>query len=95
MLFDTHAHLNAPAFASDLDRVLARAQSKAVSQLVVVGYNLASSRRAVALARRYPGRLYAAVGIHPHDAEQADKASVAAIRDLAAAPGVVAIGETG
>ncbi len=95
MLFDTHAHLNAPAFASDLDRVLARAQSKTVSQLVVVGYNLASSRRAVALAQRYPGRLYAAVGIHPHDAEQADAASIAAIRDLAAAPGVVAIGETG
>ena len=95
MLFDTHAHLNAPAFAPDLDRVLARAQSKTVSQLVVVGYNLASSRRAVALARRHPERLHAAVGIHPHDAEQADAAGVAAIRDLAAEPGVVAIGETG
>ena len=95
MLFDTHAHLNAPAFVSDLDHVLARAQSKTVSQLVVVGYNLASSRRAVALAQRYPGRLYAAVGIHPHDAGEADTANVAAIRALAAAPGVVAIGETG
>ncbi len=95
MLFDTHAHLNAPAFARDLDQVLARAQSKTVSQLVVVGYNLASSRQAVALTRRYPERLHAAVGIHPHDAEQADAAGVAAIRALAAEPGVVAIGETG
>ncbi|MAG35138.1 MAG: hydrolase TatD [Dehalococcoidia bacterium] len=95
MLFDTHAHLNAPAFAGDLDQVLARALSKSVLQMLVVGYNLASSHKAVALARRYPERLFAAVGIHPHDAEQADTASVAAIRALATEPGVVAIGETG
>ena len=95
MLVDTHAHLNAPAFSKDCDQTIVRAQAAAVTQMVIVGYDLASSRRAVRLAQRYPGRLFAAVGIHPHKAAQADANAVTALRALATEPGVVAIGEIG
>lgn len=95
MLFDTHAHLNAPAFDHDLKQVLARASSKTVSQMIVVGYNLASSARAVSLAQCFPKQLFAAVGIHPHEAWEANQEGVAIIRELLREPCVVAIGETG
>ena len=57
------------------------------------GYDLASSRAALELARN--GEVDASAGIHPHVANQADDATWAAIVELAALPEAVAIGETG
>jgi TatD DNase family protein len=94
-LIDTHAHLDHSQFAQDLDQVLERAAAAGVSQMLTVGCDLESSRRSVALARRF-AQLYAAVGIHPHDAPQADAAGLEALRRLLASePKVVAIGEIG
>src|SRR5207302_1612542 len=66
-LFDTHAHLQFPEFAADLDGVLARARTAGVTQLVTVGTDVETSRAAVELAARDPD-IFAAVGVHPHDA---------------------------
>jgi TatD DNase family protein len=93
-LVDTHAHLMDPAFSSDLADVIGRAHDAGVSAMLLVGYDLATSRAAVELARSVPGTR-AAVGIHPNSASEASPADFAAIEDLAAAPEVVAIGETG
>ena len=94
-LIDTHAHLDHSQFAEDLDQVLQRAEAAGVSQILTVGCDLVSSRASIALARRYP-QLYAAVGIHPHDAPQADAAGLAELRRLLADnPKVVAVGEIG
>ena len=93
-LVDTHAHLMDAAFDSDRDSVLARASSAGVAALVVVGYDLPSSRAAVELARRVPWAR-ATVGIHPNSAAAASDEDFAAIAQLARAPEVVAIGETG
>src|SRR5207237_226900 len=94
-LFDTHAHLQFPEFAADLDDVLARARGAGVTQLVTVGTDVETSRAAVELAARDPD-IFAAVGVHPHDAAQADEDALAEIERLAhASPKVVAIGETG
>src|SRR5207249_3677031 len=93
-LFDTHAHLHFPEFADDLDAVLARARAAGVRHMVTIGTDVPSSRAAVALAAREPD-VWAAVGIHPHEASLADPAQLAEIERLAAAPRVVAIGETG
>jgi TatD DNase family protein len=93
-LVDTHAHLMDAAFGVDRDAVLERARQAGVSAMLLVGYDLATSRAAVELARRLPGTR-AAVGIHPNSANEATSADFAAIADLAAAPEVVAIGETG
>src|SRR5579885_2966511 len=63
--------------------------------LVDPGWDLPSSRTAVDLAAQHPGRVFAAVGIHPHDASTATEEALAELRQLAGRPGVVAIGETG
>jgi len=91
---DTHAHLNDKAFTEDLDEVITRAVSGGVTDIIVVGYDLASSEHAVRLSRDY-GPLWAAVGVHPHDAPQADAAGLARIAMMAQATKAVAIGEIG
>jgi TatD DNase family protein len=94
MLFDTHAHLHDPAFAGDRAAVLERARRAGVGLMLAVGTDPATSREAVALAAAH-GDVYAAVGIHPHDAAAADAAALADIGALARAPKVVAVGEIG
>ncbi|MBI3977253.1 MAG: TatD family hydrolase, partial [Chloroflexi bacterium] len=94
LLIDTHCHLNNPQFATDLPAVLARAREAGVAVILVPGYDLPSSRRAVELADRY-SQLYATVGVHPHDAKELDAAALAELRRLAAHPRVVGIGEIG
>ena len=95
MLFDTHAHLHFPEFSEDLPAVFERARLAGVRWMLTIGTDLESSRRAVALAEAHPDT-YAAVGIHPHDAAQADELALAALGDLArSSPRVVAMGEMG
>ncbi len=90
---DSHAHLQAEAFAGDVDAVLAAARTAGVERLLVPGWDLPSSQAALAFARRH--RLPAGAGIHPHVASGADDATWAALREVAVMPEVVAIGETG
>jgi TatD DNase family protein len=82
-------------FDSDRDAIIAAALEAGIGQIVVPGMDVETSRAAVALAARYPGRVFAAVGTHPHDAATLDAEALGAQRELAAAPGVVAIGEIG
>jgi len=94
-LIDTHAHLDGNRFADDLDAVVARAEANGVATILTVGCDLESSRAAMAIAARYP-EIYAAVGIHPHDAVTVDADALAELRRLAeTGTKVVAIGETG
>ncbi len=93
-LVDSHGHLNADRFEDDVDTVLETARAAGVERLLVPGWNVASSERAVRLAERHPW-LHAAVGVHPHDAAKVDEDGWARIVELAAHPSVVAIGETG
>jgi len=94
MLIDTHAHLDFPEFEGEIDAVIARAAQAGVTRIITIGTSLESSRRAVALAERHPA-IYAAIGIHPDAATQAQPGALDALRELAASPRVVAIGETG
>jgi TatD DNase family protein len=92
--FDTHAHLDDPAFAQDLPAVLERAEAAGVTRIVTIGTDLDSSRQAVALADQY-APLYAAVGWIPTNAPQAPEDVRPDLRTLARHPKVVAIGEIG
>jgi TatD DNase family protein len=94
MLIDTHVHLNNSDLAADLPGVLERAEAAGVGQFIVVGYDLASSERAVRLAASDP-RLFAVVGVHPHDAEHWNDDAAIQLRRWADNPRVVAIGEIG
>ncbi len=94
MFIDTHAHLTAREFDADRDDVIARAREAGVSLVINPGTTLADSRRAIELADKH-AMVYAAVGIHPHEARTADKESLRAIEELSTHPKVVAIGEIG
>jgi TatD DNase family protein len=93
-LVDSHCHLQADRFEGDLDLVVGGARLAGVERILVPGWDVASCRRALELVDRFPW-LNAAVGIHPHDAANADDEAWAAIVELAAEPRVVAIGESG
>jgi len=92
--YDTHAHLDYPDFAADLAEVIARAQAAGITKIISIGTDLESSRRAIQLAEKFPG-VFAVVGWHPSDAEQAPDDLRPALRELARHPKVVALGETG
>ena len=94
MIVDSHAHLNHEDLADEVEEVLRRAEAAGVGAVVVVGYDLPSSRRAVELAERLP-QLAAVVGLHPYEAGRAGEAEIRAIADLARSPRVGAIGEIG
>jgi len=93
-LTDSHAHLDFPQFSRDRAAVIARARQAGVVAILNVGTDLASSRAAVALAQEHDF-IYAAVGVHPHDAKTVTPALLDELRDLARQPKVVAIGEIG
>jgi TatD DNase family protein len=92
-LVDSHAHLQADAFAGDWQAVLDGARLAGVEQLLIPGWDLPSSIEAVRLAGL--AGVEASAGIHPHVASGADDETWAAIVELADDPAVVAIGETG
>ena len=71
MLIDTHAHLDFPDFANDLEDVLRRAEEGDVRRVITIGTSIESSRRAIELAEKYPS-VYAAIGVHPSHADEAE-----------------------
>jgi TatD DNase family protein len=94
MLIDTHAHLDDDRFDTDRDEVVARAAAAGVSTIVAIGTTAENSRRVLDLARRYQG-VFAAVGIHPNNAAQAQPGDWDSIVEMAQNDRAVALGETG
>lgn len=93
-LTDTHCHLDFDRFDADRPEVLTRARAAGVARILIPGIDLPSSRRAVKLAETDP-ILFAAIGVHPNDSLTWDAQTIPSLRDLAANPKVVAIGEIG
>lgn len=89
---DVHCHLQLEQYANDDTEIIERMREESVAG-VVVGIDLESSKRAVALAERHE-HLYAAVGLHPNQADD-EMYDISYYRSLAAHPKVVAIGECG
>jgi TatD DNase family protein len=94
-LVDSHAHVQMRQFNSDRAQVIAAAFAAGVAQMVTPGVDVETSQRAITLAEQYPGRIFAAVGTHPHDATTLTDEALAQQRELARSPHVVAIGEIG
>lgn len=91
---DTHAHLDFDQFAGEEDVVLKRAAQAGITRLINVGTTLERSRRSVELAQQYT-TVWAAVGIHPHDAGDIDEVACKELAKMSVNPKVVAIGEIG
>lgn len=94
-LIDVGANLANAAFARDLDTVLAHAFAAGVGGIVVTGSSVASSRDALAIAKKRPGKLWSTAGIHPHHASDCDDAAIAALRTCLDDPSCVSGGECG
>ena len=93
-LIDSHCHLNAERFAGDEAAVLDRARDAGLERILVPGWNVASSRRALELVDAFDW-LDVSVGVHPHDAAKVDGGGWREIAASATDSRVVAIGETG
>ena len=93
MIFDSHAHYDDEAFDGDRDALLSRLPERGVCAVVNCASGLASARKSLALAGRYP-YLYAAVGVHPQELDK-ERPDPALLAELAADKKSVAIGEIG
>jgi TatD DNase family protein len=94
MLFDTHAHLNAVQYEEDLQEVIDRALKEGVTNIVVVGFDRPTIKRAIELAEQYDF-IYASVGWHPVDAIDMKEDDLKWLEEMALHPKVVALGEMG
>lgn len=93
-LFDSHCHLTSAAFADDLEAVVERAAAAGVGRWVTIASCADDARAACKLV---DGRrnAWCTAGCHPHEADRAGPSVIAELREIARAPHVVAIGETG
>jgi TatD DNase family protein len=89
-MIDTHAHLD----PSSAEEVLARARAAGVDRVVTVATSIDGARSALGLADVDPG-VFAALGIHPHNAASPDAGRLDELRELLGSPRAVAVGETG
>ena len=94
LAFDTHCHLQDPAFDHDRPAVLRRAQEADVAGMLLCGYDRDSNMQALAIATRHPA-VFAAVGFHPHEAGQVSAGDLETLAVLASRDDVSAIGEIG
>lgn len=99
MLIDTHAHLNFKDYERDLNKVIKRAVAAGVGKIICVSSNIADSERAIEIAKKFPGIVFAAVGIHPQQTDPGNTTTlnnqIVRLENLAKQKEVIAIGECG
>lgn len=93
-MIDSHCHLNDPDLLLDLEGVIARAREAGVEEIIVPGYDLESSIKALEISKSHEG-IYALVGIHPHEAATYDEAMERKLESLLLEEKVVGLGEIG
>jgi len=93
-IFDSHCHLDDRSYKRDINNVLERAQSAGVNRMMTIGINKRTSEIAVSLAQSHD-RIYASVGVHPHDVENCNEAILEELVELAKNKEVRAWGEIG
>lgn len=94
ILFDTHAHYDDSKFDDDRDEVIMKAYHSGVGLIINAASDVETARTSINLAKKYDF-IYAAVGVHPHEAESFDEKTAEIIEKLASEEKVVAIGEIG
>ena len=95
MIFDTHIHFNDDKLYSNLDEYIKEARDKGVEKFLCVGWDIDSSKKAIEIAHKYKGIIYAAVGIMPTEHKSYNENSILELKELAKDSCVRAIGEIG
>lgn len=93
-MIDSHAHLDEGRFDEDRDELIKSLKKNAISYVINPSSDMETSRRVVELSNKYEN-IFAAVGIHPHDAEGFKEEDLVELRELSKDERVVAIGEIG
>lgn len=94
MLIDSHSHLYMGSWSKNLDVVLERAKERGIGKIICPGIDIDSSWQSLTIAKNHPN-VYAAAGIHPHDANNAPADYINQLRDILTQPKIVALGEIG
>lgn len=97
ILVDSHAHLDSPQFKDELADVLIRARQKGVKQILTIGCLTRNPEIEADVLRIIESDedIFAAFGVHPHDAQFYDDKLEQRLRDLLQHPKVLALGEIG
>lgn len=94
MFIDTHCHLDFPEFDKDREEVIRNSRDNEIGYLINIGSSLKGSLDSVQLSKGHPC-VYAACGIHPHEADKVNDTDKEELAQLAKSDKVVAIGEIG
>lgn len=93
-MLDSHCHINDEALYPDRANIIKEAKERGVTEFLVVGWDIESSRKAIEIANEFEG-VYAAIGIHPENLYDASEENLNVIKELSKDKKVVAIGEIG
>ena len=96
-MIDTHAHIDGPEFADDLDEVIIRAQEAGVKKILVPGICLKDTPHLLEVCQAHPHYLHPMLGLHPENILDEDyhQALDKLENLLRTTPSVIAIGEVG
>jgi TatD DNase family protein len=94
MLIDTHCHLDFKDFKDDINAVLKRSMDNGIGFIINVGSSMEGTERSIKIAGENDF-IYAAIGIHPHEADSVIEDDVKLFAGFVSSPKVVAIGEIG
>ena len=94
-MIDTHCHLYYDDFRDDLDAVIARATSAGVERIITIAVDRPTAEQCLAIATRYPGVVFAAIGVHPSEVDKVSEEDLLWIEAMVGDPAVVAVGEIG
>jgi len=95
MFTDSHTHLNNSAFDTDKEDVIGAAFLAGVTRMVEIACSPAEWRNAIDLAKKYPGRIFCACGLHPHDCTEYGPEQENILKKLFAEENIKALGEIG
>jgi len=95
MYIDTHAHLTFPEFQADLPEVIRRAKEANLEAIINIALDDEALKKSVKISEEYPGYIFNAAGIHPHEASAWKESDYRRFKDLVIKHKLIAIGETG
>jgi TatD DNase family protein len=95
MFIDTHAHLTFPEYQLDLPEVIERARANNISAIINIALDDQALKSSLKIADEYPGYVFNAFGLHPHDASEWQDDLINKTKQLAEEKKIIAIGETG